>query len=149
MERALNRLRAMQEAQRSGKSLKGGREAKGAGGHDPERGQNGPDTDEDDVGQGEGLLPGKGKSPSPKGEASERLRANPYDAGVEGEMRRGRKDGFDTNLAGRGGPTPSRLNYLGVIGRYRKAMEDTLTREQVPRDYHDQIRDYFQAIDER
>jgi len=28
-------------------------------------------------------------------------------------------------------------------------MEDAITREQVPRDFHDQIRSYFQALDER
>jgi hypothetical protein len=38
---------------------------------------------------------------------------------------------------------------MGVIGQYRKAMEDALTREQIPRDFHEQIKDYFQAIDER
>jgi len=38
----------------------------------------------------------------------------------------------------------SRLHYLGVIGQYRKLMEDAITREAVPRDYHSQIKDYFQ-----
>jgi hypothetical protein len=28
-------------------------------------------------------------------------------------------------------------------------MEDAITREAVPRDYHEQIKDYFQALDER
>ena len=31
----------------------------------------------------------------------------------------------------------SRLQYLGVIGQYRKMMEDAIAREQVPRDFHD------------
>ena len=43
----------------------------------------------------------------------------------------------------------SRLQYLGVIGQYRKMMEDAITRESVPRDFHSQIKDYFQALDER
>ena len=94
-------------------------------------------------------MPGKGKSASPKGEPSQRLRASPYDVGVEGESRRGRKDGMDTNLTGRAGQMPSRLQYLGVIGQYRKMMEDAIAREAVPRDYHSQIKDYFQALDER
>jgi hypothetical protein len=148
MEKALNKLRALEEAKRPSRNLKGGREAN-RGGRDHERGLGSPGMDEGDLGEGEGLLPGKGRSPSPKGDATERLRADPYDAGVEGEMRRGRRDAFDTNLTGRGGQMPSRLNYLGVIGQYRKAMEDTLAREKVPRDYHEQIRDYFQALDER
>ena len=147
MEKALNKLRAMEEGQRSGRGLRGGRETD----RDRERGRSGSagGADDADFGESEGLLPGKGKSSSPKGEASQRLRASPYDVGVEGESRSGRKDGYDTNLTGRGGHSPSRLTYLGVIGQYRKAMEDALVREQVPRDYHEQIRDYFQSLDER
>jgi hypothetical protein len=148
MEKALNKLRAMEEGQRrGGRGLRGGREADRGG--ERGRGSGGAGPDEGDFGEGEGLLPGRGKSGSPKGDPTQRLRANPYDVGVEGESRRGRKEGFDTNLTGRGGRSPSRLTYLGVIGQYRKAMEDALTREQVPRDYHEQIRDYFQSLDER
>jgi hypothetical protein len=147
MEKALNKLRAMEEGQRSGRGLRGGRESE----RDRDRGRGGTSgsADDPDFGESEGLLPGKGKSSSPKGEASQRLRSTPYDVGVEGESRPGRKDGYDTNLTGRSGHTPSRLTYLGVIGQYRKAMEDALVREQVPRDYHEQIRDYFQSLDER
>lgn len=149
MEKALNKMRAMEEQQRAGKELRGGREGnRGGKGRDRGRGE-GAAGDEQDFGEGEGLLPGKGKSPSPKGEASQRLRANPFDVGVEGESRRGKKEGYDTNLTGRAGQMPSRLQYLGVIGQYRKMMEDAITREAVPRDYHAQIKDYFQALDER
>jgi hypothetical protein len=149
MEKALNKMRAMEEQGRSGKNLRGGRESdRSAKGRDRGRGgEGGPD--EQDFGEGEGLLPGKGRSGSPKGEATQRLRGNPYDVGVEGESRRGKKEGFDTNMVGRGGQMPSRLQYLGVIGQYRKMMEDTITREAIPRDYHSQIKDYFQALDER
>ena len=71
---------------------------------------------------------------------------------VKGERkspRRGRKDGYDTNMTGRAGQMGSRLQYLGVIGQYRKMMEDAIARESVPRDFHSQIKDYFQALDER
>jgi hypothetical protein len=148
MQRALDKMRAQQEAQRSGKGLRGGRD-NSRGGRDRGMGGEGGFPEDQDFGEGEGLMPGKGKSASPKGEASQRLRANPYDVGVEGESRRGRKDGYDTNMTGRGGAMASRLQYLGVIGQYRKMMEDAITRESVPRDYHSQIKDYFQALDER
>jgi hypothetical protein len=148
MQKALDKMRAQEEASRSGKGLRGGRDNERGGGRGDRRGGEAGGEGED-FGEGEGLLPGKGKSPSPKGEASRRLQANPYDVGVEGESRRGRKDGFDTNMTGRGGPMASRLHYLGVIGQYRKLMEDAITREAVPRDYHTQIKDYFQALDER
>jgi hypothetical protein len=148
MEKALNKMRAMEEQQRAGKSLRGGRDSE-RGGMQGRDGRGGPGADDQDFGEGEGLLPGKGKSGAPKGEASQRLRASPYDVGVEGQARRGRKDAYDTNMTGRGGPMNSRLQYLGVIGQYRKMMEDAITREQIPRDYHAQIKDYFQALDER
>jgi hypothetical protein len=151
MQRALDKMRAQDEASRSGKSLKGGRESgrSGSSSRDRRGGGEGGGPEDQDFGEGEGILPGKGRSGSPKGEATGRLRANPYDVGVEGETRRGRKEGYDTNLSGRGGQMGSRLQYLGVIGQYRKQMEDALARESVPRDFHAQIKDYFQALDER
>ena len=150
MQRALDKMRAMEEAGRSGKNLRGGREtARGARGRDRARGGEGAGPEDQDFGEGEGLLPGKGRSVTPKGDATARLSASPYDVGVEGESRRGKKEGYDTNLTGRAGPMPSRLMYLGVVGQYRKMMEDAITREAVPRDYHSQIKDYFQALDER
>src|SRR5207249_2991637 len=143
MEKALNKLRAMEDQQRSGKNLRGGRENERGRGSDRDRGRSGGGGGEDqDFGEGEGLFPGKGKSASPKGEASQRLRGSPYDVGVEGESRRGKKDGYDTNMTGRAGKMSSRLSYMGVIGQYRKAMEDAISREQIPRDFHSQIRDY-------
>ena len=150
MQKALDKMRAQEEAQRGGKGLRGGRDnERGAGSRDRRGGGGEGGGEGEDFGEGEGLLPGKGKSASPKGEASRRLSATPYDVGVEGESRRGRKEGYDTNMTGRGGPMASRLHYLGVIGQYRKLMEDAITREAVPRDYHSQIKDYFQALDER
>lgn len=150
MEKALNKLRAMEEAQRGGKGLRGGREPGRGSMARGERGAGGEGgLDDQDLGEGEGSLPGRGKSAAPKGEPSQRLRASPYDAGVEGESRRGRKEGYDTNMTGRAGAMGSRLAYLGVIGQYRKAMEDEIAREQVPRDLHAQIKGYFQALDER
>jgi hypothetical protein len=147
MQKALDKMRAQEDAKRGGKNLRGGREADRRGGREGGRGEGGPE--DMDFGEGEGSMPGKGKSGSPKGEASQRLRASPYDVGVEGESRRGRKDSYDTNMTGRAGKMSSRLSYMGVIGQYKKQMEDAISREQIPRDYHSQIRDYFQALDER
>jgi hypothetical protein len=151
MQRALDKMRAQDEASRSGKGLKGGREANRGGQGRDRRGAGGEGggPEDQDFGEGEGLMPGRGRSASPKGEATQRLRGNPYDVGVEGESRRGRKEGYDTNMTGRGGQMGSRMQYLGVIGQYRKMMEDSIARESIPRDFHSQIKDYFQALDER
>jgi hypothetical protein len=149
MQKALDKMRAMEESRRGGRRLRGGREGErgSAGARERGAGQGGPE--EQDFSEGEGLLPGRGKSASPKGDASSRLRATPYDVGVEGEVRRGRKEGFDTNMTGRGANVPSRLQYLGLVGQYRKMMEDAIAREQVPRDFQAQVKGYFQALDER
>lgn len=149
MERALSKLRSQEERGRDGKSLKGGRETDRRGNRrGNERGQGGP-GDEGDFPEGEGLLPGRGKSGSPKGDPTARLRGNPFDVGVEGEARPGRKQGIDTNMVGRGAQMTSRLQYMGVLGQYRKMMEESIAREQVPRDFQNQVKEYFQALDER
>lgn len=146
MEKALSKMRAMEEQGRGGRALRGGREEERRGGRD--RGAGGSDTDAD-FGEGEGTWPGKGRNPNPKGDPTERLRATPYDAGVEGESRSGRKEGYDTNLVGKGVGVPSRLQYMGVFGQYRRLMEEALAREQVPRDYQTQVKEYFESLEER
>jgi hypothetical protein len=152
MERALSKMRAMEDKGRDGKGLRGGREndrRSGQRGRDRGPGQGGGTGDEGDFPEGEGLLPGKGKSPNAKGDPTQRLRASPYDVGVEGESRPGRKDGLDTNMVGRGANMASRLQYLGVLGQYRKMMEESIAREQVPRDFQTQVKEYFQSLDEK
>jgi len=148
MERALSKMRAMEERGRDGRGLRGGREEGRRGGRGADRGGSGSDMDAD-FGEGEGLLPGKGRNPNPKGDATDRLHANPFDAGVEGEARSGRKEGYDTNLLGKGTNVPSRLQYMGVFGQYRKMMEEAMAREQVPRDYQSQVKEYFESLEER
>jgi len=146
MEKALSKMRAFEERGRRGRNLAGGRES------DRQRSRGRGEGGEgafDDLDMGEGSLPGKGKSPNPKGDASQRLRANPYDAAVDGEARSGRKAGVDTNLLGRGANLPSRLQYLSVYSQYRKMMEEALAREQVPRDFQTQVKEYFQSLEER
>jgi len=152
MERALNKMRSMEERGRDGKGLKGGRENERRGARRGDKGggqQGGGPGDEGDFPEGEGLLPGRGKSGAPKGDPTARLRGNPFDVGVEGESRPGRKQGIDTNMVGRGAQMPSRMQYMGVLGQYRKMMEESIAREQVPRDFQTQVKEYFQSLDEK
>src|SRR5207253_8313308 len=59
MEKALNKMRSMDEAQqRSGKNLRGGRDSD-RGGRSRDRGGSGMGPEDQDFGEGEGLLPGK------------------------------------------------------------------------------------------
>ena len=148
MQKALDKMRAQDEAQRGGKNLRGGREGDRRSGREGGRGDGGPE--DQDFGEGEGMHARQGQERhARRARRRSGCAANPYDVGVEGESRRGKKDGYDTNMTGRAGKMASRLTYMGVIGQYKKAMEDAISREQIPRDFHSQIRDYFQALDER
>jgi hypothetical protein len=101
------------------------------------------------LGEGEGLLPGQGKNLTPKGDPTARLKQRPIDFGLEGEARPGRREAFDTNLLGKGASTSSQLPYMSVYSQYRKMMEETMAREQIPFDYQSQIKEYFQSLEER
>ena len=152
MERALNKMRAMEEQGRDGKSLRGGRESDRRGGQrGSERGpgQGGP-GDEGDFPEGEGLLPGRGKSaiaegrpdPAPARQSLRRRRRGRGAAGPQGRA-------STPTWSGAARSMPSRLQYMGVLGQYRKMMEESIAREQVPRDFQSQVKEYFQALDEK
>src|SRR5207245_293651 len=71
MQKALDKMRAMDDAERGGKGLRGGRENE-RGSRRADRGRgDGMGGDEQDFGEGEGLMPGRGRSGSPKGEATQ------------------------------------------------------------------------------
>jgi len=147
MERALEKMRAQEDRERGGKGLQSGRT-----GRDREReGGRGGRTGEDDpdFGEGQGSLPGKGTNPGWRGDPTNRLGQNPFDIGVEGQMRKGRRESYDTNMLGKGALNPSRLPSMSVVTQYRKMMEEALAKEAIPLDYRSQVRDYFQALEER
>jgi hypothetical protein len=148
MERALQKMRAQEERDRGGKGLQSGRDR--GRGRDGERGGSGrPGEDEPDFGEGQGSLPGKGTNPGWRGDPSTRLGQNPFDIGVEGQLRKGRRESYDTNMLGKGAQNPSRLPSMSVVTQYRKMMEEALAKEAIPLDYRSQVRDYFQALEER
>jgi hypothetical protein len=145
MEHALGELRNREGERREGRRLRGGRE--------PD--QVARDSDErmegayDDVGpDGEGVAPGTGRNPDPKGRPTGRLRSTPYNSAVQGAQR-GRLPLYESQSAGSSSRTDGGLPQVGVFGQYRRLMEDAIAREQVPRDYHEQIRDYFKSLNER
>ena len=145
MERALQKMRAQDERDRGGKGLQGGKDR----GRGDKGGSGRPGEDEPDFGEGQGSLPGKGTNPGWKGDPTNRLGQNPFDIGVEGAMRKGRRESYDTNMLGKGAQNPSRLPSMSVVTQYRKMMEEALAKEAIPLDYRSQVRDYFQALEER
>jgi len=95
LERAFNRMRAQEERERAKKGLQGGKD-KGQ----PFPGKEGEGGD--DLGDGEGSLPGKGHSAEVRGSPTPRVAGERLDTTVTGETRQGRRDAYDTNLRGRG-----------------------------------------------
>jgi len=145
MENALGRLRDLEGRSRDARRLRGGREPDQAARDDGDR----LDGAFDDSGaEGEGIAPGLGRSTDAKGRPTARLRSTPYTSGVRGAQR-GRVPLYETQAAGSAGRADGPLPSVGVLGQYRRMMEDAIAREQVPRDYHEQIRDYFKSLDER
>jgi hypothetical protein len=147
-ERALAKMGAIENRDRSRHSLKGGREPdrQRSGGQSPGGNE---DHDDSDMGNNRGSLAGKGKSPSTKGGATARIRAKPYDTRVESNARSGRKGGFEADFLGRGAHLPSELPYLSTYSLYRKMMEEALAQEEVPRGYRKQVKEYFQSLEAR
>ena len=92
---------------------------------------------------------GNGPGGQPKGDPTSRLHAKPYDSKLEGDQGRGKKDSFETNMFGHAAQVPSRLQTGAVFDQYRTMMEDAIAREQVPRDYQPQVKDYFRALGEK
>jgi len=145
MDSALGRLREREGRRRDARRLRGGREPDQAA----------RDGDEqlfgafDDAGmEGEGIAPGLGRSPDGRGRPTARLRSTPYTSGVQGAQR-GRVPLYETQAPGSTARADGQRPSAGVFGQYRRQMEDAIAREQVPRDYHDQIRDYFESLNER
>jgi hypothetical protein len=143
MQSALGKIRDAEEKQRASKALRGGRDT----GDEREAGRSESSALAlDDTDRRGGYSQAKGGAS--KGPPSARLRSTPYDAGVQGQ-RGGRMPSYETQGTGRPGALGMQLQYLGEMGQYRRLMEDAISREQVPRDYHNQIRDYFKSLNEQ
>ncbi len=145
LENALGKLRDQEARQRDARRLRGGREP------DPPRG-GAVDQQEgalaDAAAAGEGPAPGLGTNPDTKGKPTARLRSTPYTSGVRGAQR-GRLPMYETQSAGNATGEDGSVPAIGVFGQYRRMMEEAIAREQVPRDYHEQVRDYFKALGQR
>lgn len=146
LSRALSRLRDRGEAGRGkGRNL---REAPGG-----ERGA-GQGRGEGEAGQGEdnapgGSLPGTTPSPQTRGDPTPRIGGDKQDSTLEGDPREGQMEAYDTNLSGPGTQNPSRLPYMDVFSQYRKLMEEALTKEPIPFNYREQVKEYFRSLENR
>ena len=146
LSRALNRLRDREEAGRgTGKSLKDAPSRQdGTGqGQGEGDGRNGGEEN----GSPGGSQPGTEKSLQTRGDPTQRIGGEKQDSTLEGDLREGQTEAYDTNLSGLGAQAPSRLPYLDVLSQYKKQMEEALTREPIPFSYREQVKEYFKALE--
>ncbi|MGH7406807.1 MAG: hypothetical protein ACREKF_02205, partial [Candidatus Methylomirabilales bacterium] len=144
--RALNRLRDRDEAGRGrGRNLRQSPSRRGGSGQD--RGDS--DLDQGEDGAPGGSLPGTGKSLQNRGDATSRIGGDKQEAFLEGDLREGQMEAYDTNLSGQGAENPSRLPYMDVFSQYRKMMEEALTKEPIPFNYREQVKEYFRSLENR
>ena len=144
LSRALNRLRDRDEAARGqGKGLKDAPSRQQGSGQGQGEGREGGQED----GTPGGSLPGTEKSLQTRRDPTPRIGAEKQDSTLEGDLREGQTEAYDTNLSGLGAQAPSRLPYLDVFSRYKKQMEEVLTREPIPFSYREQVKEYFRALE--
>ena len=146
LSRALNRLRDRDQASQ-GKGGKGLREAPSRQA-DGSQGKDGQGKDGQDPGTG-GSMPGTEPSLQTRGEATARIGGDKQDSMLEGDMREGQMEAYDTNLTGQGADSPSRLPYMEVFSQYRKMMEEALAKEPIPLSYREQVKEYFRTLEGR
>ena len=149
LSRVLNRLRDRDQATqgKGGKGLREApsRQADGSQGKDGQ-GKDGQGKEGQDPGTG-GSLPGTEPSLQTRGEATARLGGERQDSMLEGDLREGQMEAYDTNLTGQGADTPSRLPYMEVFSQYRKMMEEALAKEPIPFTYREQVKEYFRTLE--
>ncbi len=144
--RALSRLRDRDEAGRGrGRNLRQSPSRRSGSGQD--RGDGDADRGED--GAPGGSLPGTGKSLQTRSDPTDRIGGDKQDSFLEGDLREGAMEAYDTNLSGRGAENPSLLPYMDVFSQYRKMMEEALTKEPIPFNYREQVKEYFRALENR
>ncbi len=146
LSRALNRLRDREEAGRGkGRNLREARNGQRGSGQDRGDGEQGQTED----GSAGGSLPGTGKSLQTRGDPTPRIGGDKQDATLEGALQEGQMEAYDTNLSGPGTQNPSRLPYMDVFSRYQKMMEEALTKEPIPFNYREQVKEYFRSLENR
>jgi hypothetical protein len=144
--RALNRLRDRDEAGRGrGRSLRQAPSRQRGSGEEPGEAERGEGED----GFPGGSLPGTGKSLQARGDPTPRIPGEKQDSQLEGDLREGQMEAYDTNLSGPGAQNPSRLPYMDVFSQYRKMMEEALVKEPIPFNYREQVKEYFRALETR
>jgi len=146
LSRALNRLRDRDEAGRGkGRGLREARRGERGSGKDRAEGEQGMSED----GSTGGSLPGTGRSFETRGDPTARIEGEKQDSYLEGDLREGQMEAYDTNLSGPGTQNPSRLPYMEVFSRYQKMMEEALTKELIPFNYREQVKEYFRSLENR
>jgi len=93
-------------------------------------------------GEVEGADPGQNLSPQLQGAPTARVEGPKLDARLPGES-----ETYGTNLRGLGSQSLSRVSELELLSRYRRVMEETLSKEPIPFSSREQVKGYFMSLD--
>lgn len=116
----------------------------GEGGKGLKRDPSGEGMEEGESG---GTFPGRDRSPQVKGDPTPRIEGPKLDTGLSGEIQKGKKEAYDTNLPGPAVKTPSHLPSLDLLSQYRRMMEESLSREPIPFNYREHVKRYFTSLE--
>ena len=94
-------------------------------------------------GKGNGI--GSGSIPDDMQKYLEKISKNPPNTKVKGK-RNGPSDDIQITTTGDPDPTKSSTPYYQVYQASKRAAESTLTKENIPANYREQVRDYFDSI---
>jgi hypothetical protein len=149
LERALSRLR-----ERGAGTDEGGQRLKPAPGPDSAGGEREgekegwPDGPREE-GQQKGSRPGRSPSPQARDRPTPRIDSPKVDSSLAGQGREGKQESYDTDLWGAGAKSPSRLPYMETLTHYRQMAEEALSKERVPFNYREQVKEYFRSLEQQ
>ncbi len=148
LERALSRLRKKGGGQdKRGQTLRPAPEPGLGAGDEGEE-----ETDEPDGSRqeelGRGSRPGRARSPQVRGRPTPRIGTSKLDSALSGQVREGEQESYDANLSGAPAKSSSRHPYKDLLTQYRRMAEEALSKERVPFNYREQVKEYFKSLEQ-
>jgi len=148
LERALSRLRQRGGSQeKRGQTLRLAPEHGSGAGDQGEGVSDGPDGSERED-RGRDSRPGRSRSPQVKGRPTPRIGTSKLDSTLPGQVREGEQESYDTTLSGAPAKSSSRHPYKDLLTQYRRMAEEALSKERVPFNYREQVKEYFKSLEQ-
>lgn len=148
LERALSRLREKGAGQdKRGQTLRPAPEPGLGAGNQGEEDADEPDGSRQEE-LGKGSRPGRARSAQVRGRPTPRIGTPKLDSALSGQAREGEQESYDANLSGAPAKSPSRHPYKDLLTQYRRMAEEALSKERVPFNYREQVKEYFKSLEQ-